>query len=135
MKKQFSLSGGLSGKGFIFIGLIIGIAVSAALMLISAAALLFLNADRALAVPLSTVCAAAGAFFAAFYNAWHIGDKGYRVGLLTGGAAFLIILLISFIIADGSISPNTLFHFIIMLLAGAIGGIMGVNRKQTKKYF
>lgn len=135
MKKQFSLSGGLSGKGFLIIGLIIGVSVTAALMLLSAAALLFLNADRALAVPLSTVCAAAGAFAAAFYNAWHIGDKGYKVGLLTGGAAFLAVLLVSFLIADGNISLNTLFHFIIMLLAGAIGGIMGVNRKQSKKYF
>lgn len=134
MKKQLSLPEGFSGKGFLLIGALIGAAVTAALMLLCATILLFADADRSLTVPLSTVCVAAGAFAAAFYNAWKIGDKGYKVGLITGAAMFMIVLLASFIAAQNSISLNTLFHLIIMLLAGAIGGICGVNRRQNKKY-
>lgn len=130
MKKQLSLS----GKSFLLVGILIGMAVTAAMLLLSAFGLLLLDADRSLAAPLATVSASAGALAAAFYNAWKIGDKGYRVGLLTGGALFLTVLLASAAFTDSTPSLNTLFHLIIMLLAGLIGGIIGVNRRQNKKY-
>lgn len=134
MKKQ-SVSAKPSGKGFLIIGVLLGIAVAAALMLFSAAILLLLDADRFLAAPLATVCASAGTFAAAFYNSRKIGSRGYLTGLATGSAVFSAILLVSFIAAENSLSLNTAFHFVIMLLSGLLGGIWGVNSRNNKKYF
>lgn len=134
MKKQFSFSQEISGKGFFLIGLLIGTAVAAAMLLLSAFLLLKLDIDRAFAAPLATASVSAGTFAASFYNSYKLGDKGYLVGLLTGGAVFLVVLIASLMVTEKGFTINTIFHFVIMLLAGLTGGIWGVNRRINKKY-
>lgn len=134
MKKQLTVSKGLSDKSFYFIGAVLGFVVALILMFLSAFLILKLDLDRAFAAPFATISVSAGAFVAAFYNAFKIGGKGYIVGLITGGIVFVAILIVSLMIAESSFTLNTLFHFVIMLLSGVIGGICGVNRKLNKKY-
>jgi len=69
-----------------------------------------------MAAPFATVCVSAGAFVAAFYNAFKLGGKGYIVGLVTGGIVFAVVLIISLMVAENSFSLNTLFHFIPCLM-------------------
>lgn len=80
-----------------------------------------------------TISMSLGALAGAFYLAKAKGNKGYLTGLIIGGITFLIVTLIGMIINDGGITLNTLFHFIIIMLASVTGGIMGVN-KNRKKY-
>ncbi|MBE6728240.1 MAG: TIGR04086 family membrane protein [Ruminococcaceae bacterium] len=134
MKKQVKLPEGFGNKGFYLIGSLLGVAVAVLLMLISAFVILKFDLDRQMAAPFATVCVSAGAFVAAFYNAFKLGGKGYIVGLVTGGIVFAVVLIISLMVAENSFSLNTLFHFIIMMLSGLIGGIWGVNRKLSKKF-
>lgn len=114
------------------IGIVIGAVVTFVLMLIFALVISTLCIDRAFAQPFATVCLAFGSFAAAFFSAKKIGEKGYLIGTVIGILTFVIVLVISLLVGSGEFTNNTLFHFIITLLASAIGGILGVH-KNTKK--
>ena len=83
---------------------------------------------------LATISVAIGAFATAYSAAKKVGKKGILVGSQVGGVIFGIITVISLFIDKGGITVNTLFHFIITMLASLIGGILGVNKGSTKKY-
>lgn len=116
------------------LGAILGVFVTMAMIFIFAAIMLFTEADRNLASPLATVSVAVGTFVAAFYSAFKIGDKGYKVGIIVGMICFALITLVALLIKKGGFTVNSLFHLIIFLLSGIIGGIVGVNRKNNHKY-
>ena len=97
-----------------------------------AALMFFAELDKNLSTVLATVSVAIGTLVASFYAAKKIGSRGYLTGLSVGGATFIIITLISLVIDGGSITFNTLFHFIIIMLSALIGGICGVNKKANK---
>ena len=82
----------------------------------------------------ATISIAIGSFLAAYYTAKKINNKGFLVGLFVGIITFILITVISLIIDQGTVTINTLFHFIIILLSSMIGGIIGVNKSQNKKF-
>lgn len=134
MKKDF-LSRSDGSKTFIFIkGALIGVAVTLIMMLLFAVIMYAVSLERALAAPLATVSLAVGTFFAAFYVAAKMGNKGYLIGLITGIAVFAAITLVSLLIDRSGLTLNTLFHFIIIMLSSFIGGVVGVNKGKNKKY-
>ena len=115
-------------------GTIIGIISAFAAMALFSALLLFLNLDRAYSVPFATISVAVGIFLASYYTAKKIGDKGYLIGIITSVTVFLFITVLSFALGKPSLNINTLFHLIIMLLSGTVGGIMGVNSDKKQRY-
>lgn len=126
-----------AGKGRLRLflsGTVIGIAVTLFFMLIFAAVIYFLNLDREYSVPLSTLSLALGSFAAAYFVSRKIGNRGYLFGTLVGLVAFAAVTIISLILTKNGLTLNTLFHFIIIVLASAIGGILGVNKGKDKKY-
>ena len=134
MKKD-NLNPGKNKRLFIFIkGAVLGVIITLAVMLLAAVVMFFAELDRAYAAPIATLSLAVGTFFAAFYVASKIGNKGYLIGIVTGVAVFLLLTLISLLINGSALSFNTLFHFIIILLSSFIGGVMGVNKGRNKKY-
>lgn len=116
------------------IGAVIGVAVTLALIMASAALVLFFNLDREFCAPLGTVSLALGSFAAAYYVSKKSERKGYIIGTVIGLVSFGAVTVISLIVNKGGMSVNTLFHFIIIVLASAIGGILGVNKGKTKRY-
>ena len=82
----------------------------------------------------ATVALAAGSLVSAFYAAKKIGNKGFLIGIIVGGIIFITVTLISLIADKSTITSNTFFHFIIIMLSALIGGIMGVNKASNKKY-
>lgn len=54
-------------------------------------------------------------------------EKGFFVGILCGAILFLILLLVALLAWHQQISSYTLLKLCSMLLAGAIGGMIGVN--------
>ena len=116
-----------------FIGVLLGIAATALLIIIASAVFLVFNISRSFAGAVATVCIAAGAFLSAFYSARKIGEKGYLTGLITGLFYFLCVTSAALAVNKGGLTSNTLFHFIIIMLSSLIGGITGVN-KSSKKY-
>ena len=118
-------------KSAYVLGGIIGLVISLAAMLLFATVLLFFGIDRAYAAPFATISVGAGSFFASKVAARKIGDKGYLTGLIVGMITFALITAVSLILGNG-LSLNTLFHFVIIMLASVSGGILGVNKKQKK---
>jgi len=112
-----------------FLGLIIGVGISFLCICLAAVFVLILKLDRAYCEVFATISVSVGAYFSSFYVSKNTGKKGYLIGLVIGGAFFVIITVISLIVSKGKISSNTAFHFLIILLSSVVGGITGVNKK------
>ena len=134
MSDDFSKVDKVNKKPIYIKGAILGVIVSVLFMLIFSAVLLIFNLDRAYSAPFATISVAAGTLVASHYAAKKIGDRGYLVGMLVGIVVFVIITALSMIINKSGFTLNTLFHFIIIMLSGIVGGIMGVNKDKSKKY-
>ena len=118
-------------KNYLF-GVIFGVAACVISIFIFALIMLIFKIDRAYAAFFGTISVAFGAYVSAFYIAKKTGSKGYLTGIITGIAYFAVITLLSFVVTKENIGSNTAFHFIIIVLSSAVGGIMGVNTKKTK---
>lgn len=114
-------------------GGIIGFFISLAFMLMFALIILIFNIDRAYTVPFSTISIAIGSFTASKITSKKIGNKGYLTGIIIGGIVFALLTILS-LVCGNSLSVNTLFRFIIIMLSSIVGGIMGVNTWKKKKY-
>ena len=125
---------GDSGPGIYLKGALIGVVVTVVSMLISAAAIILFNLDRIYSVPLGTLSLAFGSFSAAYYVSKKVQTKGYLIGALIGLITFALITVISLIVNRNGLTINTVFHLIIIVLSSAIGGILGVNKGNNKKY-
>ena len=113
---------------------LIGISVTIAFVFLFAAVMYFGGMDKTYSVIFATISVAAGCLAAAFVAAYKNRKKGFLIGLVVGGIAFSVIFLISLISDKGAITVNTLFHLIIFMLSSVIGGVMGVNKSNDKKY-
>lgn len=132
MSDGFAKKDTVNKKSAYIKGGILGVLVSFLVMLVFASLLLFLDIDRAYAVPFATISIAIGTIIASRYTAKKIGEKGYIIGIVIGLTVFVTITCVSLILGNG-LSINTLFHFVIILLASIVGGIMGVNSNKHKK--
>ena len=115
-------------------GALLGVAVTFLFFLIFAALITFCGIDRGYSVPLSTIALSLGSFTAAFYVSKKSERKGYLIGILIGVLSFAAVTAVSLIISDSGLTLNTLFHFIVIVLASVIGGIIGVNKRKDKKF-
>lgn len=111
----------------------VGIVVTLLSMLLMAVLSAAVGLGEATASPLASVCAAAGSLCAAFLCSKKIGSGGLLNGLICGAVMFLIVLLISLAVDRSGVTLMTLFHFVIILLAALIGGILGVNSGNKRK--
>lgn len=115
-------------------GTLLGVAVTIFSMIGFAALMLIFNMDRKLSLPFSTTSLAIGCLLAAMYTAKKVGHKGYIIGFIIGVIVFVLVTALSLIITGDGFSYNTLFHFVIILIASITGGILGVNRGRKNKY-
>lgn len=128
------INGGSNKLKTAAIGSVIGVIVTFMFLLLFAAGIYLFNLDRAYSLPLATVSLAFGSFAAAYYVSRKSERKGYLIGILVGLISFALVTTVSLIVNKNGLTVNTLFHFIIIVLASAIGGIVGVNKGKSKKY-
>ncbi len=95
----------------------------------------FADLDSSYAPLLGTLSVAFSILITAYLQASKIKKKGFLIGFIIGIVNFILIFLISLIINGSGITYNTLFHLVIFLLSGLIGGILGVNKTTNKKFF
>ena len=114
-------------------GGIFGFFISLLLIFIFALLVFVFNIDRSYSVPFSTISIAVGSFVASKITSKKIGDKGYLNGIVIGSVVFVLLTLFS-IVFGNSLSINTFFRFIIIMLSSISGGIIGVNTGKSKKY-
>jgi putative membrane protein (TIGR04086 family) len=82
----------------------------------------------------ATVSLAIGCLAASFFASKSVGQKGYLIGAVIGAVSFIAVTLIALMANKGVFTLNTLFRLIILMLSSFIGGVLGVNRNQNKKY-
>lgn len=123
------LNFGVYLKGFLLEVLVTALAVT-----LFAFVMFLLEVGHGYASVFATVSVALGGFTASFYCALKKGSRGYLTGIAVGGITFSVITLISMLVNSGEMTLNTLFRFIIIVLSAVIGGIVGVNKSQSRKY-
>ena len=77
-------------------------------------------------------CAVIGAFIAGYITTRIYRSKGLVYGAFAGFLLFFVITLIAFIISRDKFTFLTLIRFSVMVFSGAIGGVLGVNKKRRK---
>ena len=113
---------------------IIGLVFTFLVMLLLSALMLWFNIGENFSAAFATLSVGVGSFAAAFYAARKIGSRGYLTGLIVGVTTFLLVLLLSLMVSKESLTFNTLFHLIIIVISSLVGGILGINFKRDKKY-
>ena len=108
------------------------IAVSLCMILIFATAMYFLEGGYEFSPLFATLSVAVGCMVSSLIQARKIGEKGFLIGSIVGGITFALITLVALIVNSSAIGINTLFRFIIIMLASIIGGVIGVNKKPEK---
>ena len=113
----------------LLIGLCIGV-IACTLLLLGAAAL-FCQVDvpPAAVAPVAMGAAALSAFLGGWVAARAAGQRGWLMGILCGGVLFLILWLWG--LSRGGVENSYAATKLgVLTLSGAIGGVLGVNRKR-----
>ena len=71
-----------------------------------------------------------GGFIGGYISARLNKSSGLLIGLITGLVIYLVILISGLGTSFDTITMLTLFKLIVLTLAGAFGGILGVNKKE-----
>ena len=69
-------------------------------------------------------------FIGGFVTAKRAGEKGWYRGGLLGVVYGIIVALISYLGFDASLSTQTLYFLAICFIAGAFGGMLGINARR-----
>ena len=83
--------------------------------------------------PLVVLTVAFSCFTGAYLCARMTREKGMMLGFAGSGALFLLLLLCSLPISGVEFSMLLVIKLLSMLLCGALGGILGVNRRIRHK--
>ncbi len=119
---------------YIIKAIILGVATTAISVFLFAIFMFLTEKGYEYSTVFGTAAVALGSFVVAFYISRKRQSKGLLTGLITGIAVFLIVTVVSLIVDKGAITVNTLFHLIIFLLSSLIGSVLGVNKKENRKY-
>ncbi len=131
MNKVFSLNPKSSKATAVTLGVVLSLIVAAIMLMVSALILTLGSLSESIAFPLSSLSLGVGCFFGSRYTAKKLQEKGYLCGIINGGILFLLNTIVSIIINGFSFTIISLIRFTIVMLAGIIGGITGINSGTT----
>ena len=114
----------------LLVGLCVGVLCCTLLLLLAALAIQSVEIPRAAVTPLATVAAGIGAFAGGLAAALAAGRRGLVMGALCGILLFVIILLAGVARTTGIDSGYAAIKLAVLTVAGAVGGVLGVNRKR-----
>ncbi len=99
------------------------------LLLLSYAFVAMKSIPQGAVVPLGVAIGAIGAFFGGYTSGRISKQKGLLYGVVTALTLFALLFLFSLILVKEPISTVSFIKMGVMLFAGALGGILGVNKK------
>lgn len=117
---------------------VIGAAAGAALcaVLLAVCALAFVSSENiphdflpAVIIAVSVI----SSFFAGFVTAKISKQRGLIYGALSGLLLFFLFLVAGLAASQNGVPSEAFLRLIVMLLSGAIGGLVAVNRKSRHK--
>ncbi len=68
-----------------------------------------------------------------FKNGKRANSKGYIAGLKTAGLFLLVLIVINLFTARNFFNVITFVYYLILLLAGVMGGMLGINKKEVSE--
>ncbi len=83
---------------------------------------------------ITTLAGCAGTFLGGFLSSLSIREKGLLLGLSGGALLILCGALATLLLFQGEISPAGGGKAAAFLFSGAIGGILGANRKRRIRF-
>ncbi|MBO5370794.1 MAG: TIGR04086 family membrane protein [Clostridia bacterium] len=120
------LRGIIRGIKFMFISYI----VSALLIAVLAALLTYTDVPESVASPAVWGITLFAAFLSAFYTAKSASVRGWLCGMVSGVCNVLVLAGAGMIIYSAPVSASMLLRIAGGAVAGAIGGICGINSKR-----
>lgn len=111
-------------------GVVIGAVVTILLLLLlSYAFVVMKNIPQRAIAPLGIALSAVGAFFGGYAAGRISKQKGLLFGVVTALALFALLFLFGLILIKEPITATSFIKMGVMLFLGAVGGILGVNKK------
>ena len=132
MARQYESSGVWYRLRPIFIGLAMGMLVSALLFFLFSIWVTFQDTPQSLIEPLAVFSLSAGAFFAGFVCTRTTRRNGLVYGVLCGLVLSAIVLLVGMIVGVGGVGLAGVFRVVFAMLCSMIGGVLGVNVKRRR---
>ncbi len=114
----------------LLVGLCVGVLCCTLLLLLMALLIRSVDVPRAAITPLAVTAAAVGAFLAGLTAALTARKNGLLLGALCGLALFLLVLIAGAARSAGVSGSYALVKAAVLTVAGAIGGVLGVNRRK-----
>lgn len=81
------------------------------------------------------LCPIIGSFFSGYVSAYVLKEKGMILGLISSFLMFVFIFFVGLIFSGENLSIITFIRFVSMLISGAVGGIISVNKKKKNKIY
>ena len=70
-------------------------------------------------------------FILGFKNGKKVSSKGYIAGLKMSGLFLLVLIIINLFTAKNFFNLVTIIYYIVLVLAGTAGSMMGINKKEA----
>ena len=112
------------------LGLCVGVVCCTLLLLLAAVLLNTADIPHGAAVPLAVSAAGLGAFAAGLTASLLTGRRGLLTGALCGTLLYLLLLLVGLARTGGADGGYALIKWAVLTVCGAVGGLIGVNRKK-----
>ena len=72
-------------------------------------------------------------FILGFKNGKKVTSKGYIAGLKMSGLFILVLIIINLFTAKKILALATIIYYIVLILAGVAGSMMGINKKESSE--
>lgn len=113
----------------LFTGMGIGAIGGTLLLLLMAVLIQKVDVPQGALAPLAVSAAGIGAFAGGLTTALCARKRGLMMGAICGGLLYVVLLLTG-LLCTGVIDPGyAIIKMAVLVLCGAIGGILGVNRR------
>lgn len=115
----------------------IGISMAVTMILLLLVALISLKGDMPTGLNdfLIILSLCVGGFLSGYINSRQQRKKGLIYGVMTGGAAAVLLLICSLGCENASLGLMTITKVLLLVAMGGVGGICGVNKKQKRIKF
>ncbi len=120
-------------RAVIFGGLFGGIILILMLLLSAFIVLKMRTISQGIVFGASIISSCISSFFAGFISARILKERGMAVGALSSLLLFIIILITGTLFTADNVNLSTLMRLAAMILSGAFGGVLGVNKKKRRK--
>lgn len=119
----------------VLVGVLIGEAVTLVLLFLFSCMMAFVDLPLAAADWMSAGALVIGAAAGGFLSAVISKANGLLTGFLCGALFCILLILLSLVFHPFEATTFFLLKIVLSLIFSAIGGILGVNRKQRKRKY